>query len=793
MRISSIEGIIKDYYNEGMGKMNLIKRYPVAAVFVFYVITACLMAYASGAVKSILLAVTSFSIVSVFVLCLVFKKRIADKEMPRVILLLLAAILVADTVSYAAYDVFANRIDKQSGAEDTVTLRVISCDYTLSYMAQYIVSVDESENAVPDGTKIILRTPLTSLTEGDILRGSVAYSSLEEESSRTFDAVKYYLSKKIFLVAEDVSLSRSGHEKKFRPASYFENLSTKLSSKILAGVGTSEGGIAAAVLLGNKDYLSASVERDFRRIGISHLLVVSGTHFAVIVSFAENAMRRFRINRRYRAGINLLIIFGMMCLTGFTPSVVRAGIMHTLVQLSFLVNRRSNVIHSLAISAALMITVNPYIVADVGFQLSFIASYSCILYYRFSKISFVLKKMRYRRKGKVEWWLYSALSMILGTFFVTAVVNICTLPLMWLHFGEISLISIPSNVVFIPLITALMYLSGLHLLLYPLKIFIYPTSFLLGAGCDVIEKIAAFFAKADFALLSVDNPFAVYFLVPLSLLMILFPLGSQKARKTVAVSAVTVFAAFFVVIGVTRAIDSDNVHFTYISENKNDGIVVAAQGKVLLCDVSDGSSGFFYQLSDEMAEYHACEIDALMFTHYHNKHVQLLGKMCEREIVRRVMLPEPIDEREEGIYASLIDAAEHYGVDIVVYSLDKGVSFGDAEIRLIDRTYISRSTHPITAIDVLAYDEKITYASCSFNQGSAGILSGMESADYVIFGRHSPVYKKPFAVSFSDTTKGIAVSKAAYEYMDEATRRSLLKYEVEWEPSMWRITLSEKP
>jgi hypothetical protein len=75
--------------------MNLIKRYPVAAVFVFYVITACLMAYASGAVKIILFAATSFSIVSVLVLSLVFRKRIADKELPRVILLLLAAILVA--------------------------------------------------------------------------------------------------------------------------------------------------------------------------------------------------------------------------------------------------------------------------------------------------------------------------------------------------------------------------------------------------------------------------------------------------------------------------------------------------------------------------------------------------------------------------------------------------------------------------------------------------------------------------------------------------------------------------
>jgi len=248
--------------------MNKLKLYPMTAVFLTFFIGSCVFAYISGLVKLVLLLFFAVMLILLLLIPNFLVDIFRDKSLRRVLSLILGALITSLTVSFVTYDIFSERIDGHSGEDDTVTLKVISCDYSLSYVSQYIAKVEDSENGIPYGTRIILRSPIGSLEEGDILSGKIMYSSLKEESSTSFDGRRYYLPKRIFIVAEDVSLVPCGNKFSFSITGMFDKLSSRLSSMILASVGRERGGIASAVLLGDKDYLDDSVVRDFRRIGI---------------------------------------------------------------------------------------------------------------------------------------------------------------------------------------------------------------------------------------------------------------------------------------------------------------------------------------------------------------------------------------------------------------------------------------------------------------------------------------------------------------------------------------------
>lgn len=736
--------------------MKYLEQFPTIAMFMTFFIISCLFAYCGSVLKIVLICLTLS-----FLLFVILRRSSFKAALRKGLIFVLSACLAAGLYSLLFFDVIASGYEKYSGETDTVTLQITDCEYTLSYAARYQAVIRGSE-LLPKGTKLLLDTALTGLENGTLLTGEITYTALSESGSDSFDGVQYYLPDRIMITAEGEYLEKSGHERIISLTALFEEINEKLSAMILAHVRYDAGGMAAAVLLGNKDALTDSVVRDFRRIGISHLLVVSGTHFSVIVSFAERAMRRLRIDRRLRAVLNMIVVVFVMLLTGFTPSVVRAGIMHLLAQLSLLVSRKPNMINSFAISGTLMILANPYSAMDCGLQLSFIATFSCILFQQNrSFITRLLKKNdKIDRRNPVVRTLVSAVETVV----MTSLVTLTALPLMWLYFGEISLISIPVNVIFIPLVTVLMYLTGIYLLLYPLRIFLYPMVFILNGYCGILEGIAAFFSEKDWIMLPVNYSFSVLFLVPIAILLIMFPFSGKQLQKRFLLSACALCAAFFCVIGIVNLIDRQNIYLSYVPEKKNDGFVLKSDGKALICEMSDASFGYSYDLTNEVSELHCCEIETLLITHYHSKHIQLLERLCQREILRGVVLPEPVDEREEGIYNALLECAELYGISADTIPIGGSFVFGETEITLFERTYLSRSTHPITAVGIDFGESSAVIASCSFNQSVPEITDALEAADYPILGRHSPVYKKAFDLSF-DEPKAVVISDQAYEWI----------------------------
>lgn len=740
--------------------MKLIENYPGAVMFLTFFVLSCASAHFPGVLKIIL---ASLSVIFVILLALLPKisgKEKLGKKLRRSLIFAFSASFAALAVSYSAFDMYAAGFDKYGGESGTVELKITECVNSLSYSSQYKAKVVSSD-VLPKGCGVLLNTSLGYMEEGSVVSGEASFTSLGDYLG-SFDAKSYYFPKRVMLVCEDEGLEYKYTEKYLSPSALFAKLNRKLSAMIAPHVGGSAGGLLSAVLLGNRTMLDESLKRDFRRIGISHLLAVSGTHFSVVMTAFASAVGRLKLPKKLKASLAMLLIVFFMGLTGFTPSVVRAGIMQLIMQLSIIVMKKPNTINSFALSGTLLIISNPLLAVDCGLQLSFTAACSCIIFEHMRKS---MPHMKNRKAVGAARFLHS----VADTFLMTVFVTLGTLPLTWLYFGEISLISVFSNLIFIPLVTLLMYLGALYLLLYPLRLFIVPLAALVRVYCGLITGLAGFFAGFHGITTAVNYPFTVFFVLPLTVCVIALPFVRGTMRGRVAAAAGCVCVLFFGTIFFTEKLDEKNDYVTYISAGKNDGFVVKSGGKALLCEISDASFGFMYNLTDELAELHCCEIDFVLVTHYHNKHTRLLTRLCERETVSSLILSEPIDERERDIFESLTEIAGEYGLDVTVVGSGEEFTFGRATLSLYERKYISRSSHPITGLKIGAGGEEVVYSSCSLGEGDADVLRDMASADCVILGRHSPKYKKSFGITFEREPKLAVISSDAYEHTDGDT------------------------
>lgn len=141
-------------------------------------------------------------------------------------------------------------------------------------------------------------------------------------------------------------------------------------------VGKQEQSVAIALVLGITDELDSEVLNAYSASGAMHVLAVSGLHIGILYAILLTIGKPLQKSKRGRAilGIvSLLLLWLYACITGLTPSVLRAVAMFSFVALAKLIHRNSNIYNTLAATAFCLLLYNPYFLVSVGFQLSFIA------------------------------------------------------------------------------------------------------------------------------------------------------------------------------------------------------------------------------------------------------------------------------------------------------------------------------------------------------------------------------------------------------------------------------------
>ncbi|MEK7672598.1 MAG: ComEC/Rec2 family competence protein [Patescibacteria group bacterium] len=275
------------------------------------------------------------------------------------------------------------------------------------------------------------------------------------------------------------------------------------------------GGLVSGILLGGQDSISPALQEDFNTVGLTHIVAVSGYNISLIIAIA-NSMFAF-LPRRSRVAAVIFSIFCFVCVVGFTASVVRAAIMGGVASLAVFFGRKYFALMALFLSAFVMNLFDPsFIIDDVGFQMSLLATMGIILF------SEILEK--YFRFIPKKFCLRESLVM-------TFAAQILVLPIILVDFERLSVISPVGNFLVLPFIPWIMLLGFIAICLYPLFAF---GGLIFGFVSNILLQIVIFLvhgmASLPFAALDISW-FDWYFSLGYYLVVFWFLLKNWKREE----------------------------------------------------------------------------------------------------------------------------------------------------------------------------------------------------------------------------------------------------------------------
>jgi len=151
------------------------------------------------------------------------------------------------------------------------------------------------------------------------------------------------------------------------------------------GLSGNDYAVAAAILLGFDDFMGDNLKQDYIMAGAMHILCVSGLHVGIIflvISFMLSFLRNNKFNNILKAIILTISVWTYATITGLSPSVQRASLMLTVFIIGNVLNRNRDTYNTLAISALMLLIINPLLIFNVGFQLSYAAVIGIITFHQ---------------------------------------------------------------------------------------------------------------------------------------------------------------------------------------------------------------------------------------------------------------------------------------------------------------------------------------------------------------------------------------------------------------------------
>ncbi|MBE7029795.1 MAG: DNA internalization-related competence protein ComEC/Rec2 [Ruminococcaceae bacterium] len=414
-----------------------------------------------------------------------------------------------------------------------------------------------------------------------------------------------------------------------------------------------------AAFLGATDEISEPFETGLQRSGLSHLVSISGLHFGILMFLFGGVFGLVPFHRRRLLKLvcyPVMIVF-LMAITGFQPSVVRAGIMALFAVAAEGLFREYDTFHSLMLAALLMLLHNPFAIYDLSFLLSFTAVLGIALFS--NPIEQILTRIGLRSS-----WLVQSLSMSLASqVFATPV-------LLW-QFNGVATISVLSNLIAIPLMPFFIYGCMVFL---PLSYLWQPLAKLAAGFVFMVTRAILLAIRAisaiPFSYLQLSGrTFLLHFCflaLILSALYILVVYRKKQFRAPVCLSLVIIFSLYLFVSN-----HATPFAVTCLDVGQGDCQIIHTPGRQTI--VIDGG-GLALPNSDTAKKhiipylyYHGISrVDCAIVTHYHTDHANGIISLLSSFPVKRLILPDRQPEEDsKDLKRQLLHAASLNGTQVL--------------------------------------------------------------------------------------------------------------------------------
>ncbi|MEP6750863.1 MAG: ComEC/Rec2 family competence protein, partial [Bacteroidota bacterium] len=212
--------------------------------------------------------------------------------------------------------------------------------------------------------------------------------------------------------------------------------------------GEKEAGLAEALLVGYKDDLDKTLVQSYSNTGVVHIIAISGMHLGLIYWLLNLLLIPFKKRKQTKWMVPVLIITGLWLfslLAGGGPSILRSAVMFTCIVIGENVQRKTFIYNSLAASAFILLCINPFWLWDAGFQLSYTAVLSIVIFMK------PLYNLLYFKNKMVDgiWKLMA----------VTLAAQVLTTPVSMFHFHQFPVYFLMTNLLAVPLSSLIVLLE----------------------------------------------------------------------------------------------------------------------------------------------------------------------------------------------------------------------------------------------------------------------------------------------------------------------------------------------
>jgi competence protein ComEC len=403
-------------------------------------------------------------------------------------------------------------------------------------------------------------------------------------------------------------------------------------SRAEAALGEGTTADAASLLrgfvLGQDDRIDEATVDEFEASGLAHLLAVSGQNVVLLAVLAAVVLAALGVPLRARLAWILVLIAIYVPVAGAGPSIQRAGVMGAAGVVAALAGRPRSRWYALLLAACATLALDPRASADVGWQLSFAAVAGILV---------ASAPLAAAIAGADRGWRRALADAVA----LTVAATLATAPLMAHHFGTVSVVALPANLVALPAVAPVMWLGMLagaagQLPWLPVE----PLTWLAGLLAACIAQVAGWFARPEFAEVEVALHGPLGLALAYALLggvlaltlrwagrrrelrrSALLPGRSAPARvrlRRVAVAAVILLAvAGLAIPRPDAAADPPGLRLTVLDVGQGDSILLEpADGRAILVDAGPASAEVDEQLDRLGVE----RLAALVITHPQDDH-----------------------------------------------------------------------------------------------------------------------------------------------------------------------------
>ena len=454
-----------------------------------------------------------------------------------------------------------------------------------------------------------------------------------------------------------------------------------LGNKIHKEISFDKSGYIEALIFGDKAYLEKDEIINYKNLGTSHLLAISGLHLGVLISLIYFILLRLRFSVEIIEKIVFLVIPFYMLISGFSPSVLRAGGMIMI----YIIFRKKDMtkLEALLTTFILMLFINPLFIFDIGFELSFLITF-CLL--------------------MSDDFLSGSKNIFTSGFKISLVSSLASLPILVMNFYTFSYISIISNIFLVPIFSLVIFplvLISYAVFLFSSTIFNVIFKPILNISFNFFDKIQDLFLNCSPMVIGRHNNY-VGVIIFIFILGILIYLNKNKFL----LATLGVLLLFFTLLG-----------FSYIGEDKIEEVKIG-KGDVyyvregrgnLLINTSNNIQNFYNDFRKKDVEYDIIneynqmlnyegkrKIDYLVLTSFKRDKVGYASELVGKDMVNEVIV---LDKNKHKL-KEIIELAKFNGIKVIEIKENTGFDLGTIKFYYGERQFSIKGKYREFKIEV---------------------------------------------------------------------------------------------